>query len=87
MIALSYSLSWPLHWGLLIYNTEILSRIRGTRVVDYYHGSKNDRTLGHSSTCLVSHNATVWVSDVLLGMALRQYMKTCCSYLSHERYY
>ena len=60
----SYHLSWPVHRGLVLFNTDIVSRVKGTRCVDYFSSSRT-KQISHVSSCFITHNASGWVSNII----------------------
>ena len=62
----SYRLTWALHRGLLVFNTDMVSRVRSTRCVDYFSSARSTKQVSHVSSCFITHNATGWVSNIVL---------------------
>ena len=61
----NYHLTWPLHRGILIFNTDIVSRVKSTRCVDYFSSSRT-KQITHVSSCFITHNASGWDHDYSL---------------------
>ncbi|XP_028408140.1 uncharacterized protein LOC114530729 isoform X2 [Dendronephthya gigantea] len=61
--ALSYHLTWPMHLGILLYNTDSMNRVKGTRCLDYYASSRSEKYSGHVTFSYVSQNASAWDND------------------------